>query len=156
MFIQGMSQSWMLIVISILFLIDTTIMFSILGYTILKLWICKKSFSFHDFTYNYCSSVKWDKLGYSLWSVFFSLLALQLCSPYWDTRYWSFRFARKAFFSTIFLIINVHPWMESNLDTHSSLHFFCYGHHNHVLFIGIHDIDALDLQEKLLLPLFSI
>ena len=43
-----------------------------------------------------------------------------------------------------------------NLDTHNNLHSFCYGHYNHVLLIGIHDIDALDLQEKLFFPSFSL
>ena len=44
MFFCGMSQTWLLIIISILFVIGTTIMFSPLGYTMLMLWICKKSF----------------------------------------------------------------------------------------------------------------
>ena len=56
---------------------------------------------------------------------------------------------KKSLFSTIFLIIKVHLWNETNIDTHNNLHSFFYGHYNYVLFIGIHDIDALDLQEKL-------
>ena len=40
------------------FVIGTTIMFSILGYPILKLWICKKSFAFHRFACNEYSAVK--------------------------------------------------------------------------------------------------
>ena len=57
----------------------------------------------------------------------FCYWALQSCSPHWDTRYWAFRFARKAFFSTIFLIINVHPWNETNLDARNNLHSFFIG-----------------------------
>ena len=33
---------------------------------------------------------------------------------------------------------------------------FAIRHYNHVLYIGIHDIDALDLQEKLFFPLFTL
>ena len=78
------------------------------------------------------------------------LWALQSCSPHCETWYWCFRLARKAFHSTIFPIINVHLWNETNLDTHYYLHSFRYGHCDHVLQIGEHDIDALDLQEKIL------
>ena len=39
-----MRQSWILIIISIHFVMGTTIMFSSLGYTILRLWTCNKSF----------------------------------------------------------------------------------------------------------------
>ena len=63
---------------------------------------------------------------------------------------------KKTFFSTIFLIINVHPWNEMNLDTHNNFHSFCYGNYNNFLLIGIHDIDALDLQEKVLSTIFLI
>ena len=42
------------------------------------------------------------------------------------------------------------------MDTRNNLHSFCYRLYNHVLIIGIHDIDALDLQEKLFLPPFSL
>ena len=38
------------------------IMFSSLGYTILVLWFCNKSFSLHHFSSNQSSFVKWDKL----------------------------------------------------------------------------------------------
>ena len=88
-------------------------------------------------------------------SIFF-LLALQSCSPYWDTRYWCSRFATKAFLSTIFLIIKLHSWNDINLDTHNNLHSFCSCHYNHVLHIGINDLDAFDLQEKLFFPPFHL
>ena len=52
------------------------------------------------------------------------VMALQSCSPHWDTQYWCFGFARKAFLSTIFLIIKVHPWNDSNLDSHNNLYSF--------------------------------
>ena len=136
------------------------------------------------------------------------LLALQSCSAHRDTRFSYFGFARKAFLSTIFLVINVHPWNETNLDTqnnihffvigtlimfstlafiiwcfgfarkaflsnaflviqvylwneanlgaHNNLHSFCYWHYNHVCLIEIHDIYALDLQENLFFPPFSL
>ena len=81
---------------------------------------------------------------------------LQLCSPHWDTQYWCFGLAKKAFLFTIFLIINVQPWNGRNLDTYYNLHSFCYWHYNHVLHIGIHDMDALDLQEVLFFPPLSL
>ena len=65
-------------------------------------------------------------------------------------------FVGKAFLSTIILIINVHPRNESNMDIHNNLHSFCYGHYNHVLHIGIHDIDALDSLERLFFPPFHL
>ena len=58
-----------------------------------------------------------------------------------------FGFARKTFLSTIFVITKVSPSSESNLDAHNNLHSFCYGYCNHILHIGICDIDTLDLQE---------
>ena len=84
-------------------LMGATIMFSTLGYTILMLWISKKSFRFHHF-----------------------------------------------------LIIKVYLWNKTNMDTHNILHSFFYLHYNHVLHIGIHDIKALNLQEKLFFPPFSL
>ena len=45
-------KTWIPIIITILFVMGTIIMFFMLGYTILMLWICRKSFSFHHFTYN--------------------------------------------------------------------------------------------------------
>ena len=62
----------------------------------------------------------------------------------------------KAFLCTISYRINVHPRNETNLDTHDNLHSFCYVHYNQVPLIGIHDIDAWDLQEKLFFPPFSL
>ena len=134
----------------------TTNIFSPLGCMILMLCVCKKSFSFCHFPCNYYSSMKWDKLGCSLQSLFFSLWALQSCSPHWDTRSWCFRFARKGFLSTIFIIINVHPWNESNMDARNYLYSFHYGHYNHILPIVMHDINAFGLQEKLFFPPFSL
>ena len=83
------------------------------------------------------------------------LLALQSCFPHWDALYWFFGVGRKAILSTIFLIIKVHPWKKTNSDTHNNPFSFGYGHHNHVLLIGIHNIDALDLEEMLFFPPFS-
>ena len=81
---------------------------------------------------------------------------LKSCSPHWDTRYWCFGFARKAFIFTIFRIIKVHPWNESNLDTSNNLYSFYYRHYNSVLLIKIHYINALDWQEKVFFPSFSL
>ena len=47
-----MMQTWIVVIISILFIMGTTIISSSLGYTILVLWIFKKSFSFHQFSNN--------------------------------------------------------------------------------------------------------
>ena len=43
-----------------------------------------------------------------------------------------------------------------NQDTRNNLHSFCYGHYNHVRLFRMHDIDALDLQEKLFFQSFSL
>ena len=43
-----------------------------------------------------------------------------------------------------------------NLDTHNNLHSFRYGHYNNVLLVGIHNIGASNLQEKLFFPPFSL
>ena len=40
-------------------------------------------------------------------------------------------------------------WAPQSCSPHDKLHSFCYGHYIKVLLIGIHDIDALDLQQKL-------
>ena len=98
-----MKQPWILVVISIFFVVGITIMFPLLGCMILM-----------------------------------------------------FRLARKAFLSAIFLMIKVHLSNKTNLDTDNNLHSFCYGHYNHVLLIGIHNINALDLVEKLFFPPFSL
>ena len=84
------------------------------------------------------------------------LLALQSYSPYWDTWYWCFGFAKKVFLPIIFRIINVNLWNKVNLDTHNNIHSFCSWHYNHVLHIRILDIDASDLQEKLFFPSFYL
>ena len=72
------------------------------------------------------------------------------------TRYWCFSLARKAFLSTIFLIIKVYPSNKINLDSRNNLHSFCYWHSRYVHLIRIHDIDALIWQEKLLFPPFYL
>ena len=69
------------------------------------------------------------------------LLAIRSCSSHWDIRYYCLGFARKAFLSTIYIVNNVHLWNGTNFDTCNNLHSFCYGHNNHVLYIGIQDID---------------
>ena len=98
-----MRQTWIHVIVSILFVMGIIIKFSSLGYMIFVLWICKKSFS-----------------------------------------------------STIFLITKVHPWNETNLGTQKNLYSFCYVHRNHVLLIGMDNIYALKLQEKLFFPSFSL
>ena len=73
---------------------------------------------------------------------FFLWMATTLVFSILGWWYWCFRFARKACLSTIFLIIKVNPWNETNSDTHYNLHTFCYWHYNHALHISIHDMDA--------------
>ena len=51
-FIREMRQTRIHLIIIVLFVMGTTIMFSILGYAILMLYICKKSYYFHHFPYN--------------------------------------------------------------------------------------------------------
>ena len=86
----------------------------------------------------------------------FSFWVIQSSSLHWDTWYWRFDLIRKAFLPTIILIIKVYLWNETNLDARNNLHSFWDGHYNHVLHIGIHDIDAFVWQEKLFIPPFSL
>ena len=103
MFIYKIRQTSRLIVISILFVIGSTIMFYLLGHKILVLWIRKNSFYSHHFPYSQSSCMRYDKPG-----------------------------------------------------THSNLHSFHYGYYSNVLLVCLHDSDALDLQEKLFFPPFSL
>ena len=80
------------------------------------------------------------------------LWVFQSCSSYWDTWYWCFVFERKVFLSIIFLIIKVHSRNETNMATIITFIPFVIGHYNHVHLIGIKDIDAFNLQEKLFFP----
>ena len=147
MFTRELGQTSILEIISIPFVISATIMFSILGYTILMLWICKKSII--SIVFLVITVHPWNESNLdtrnNLHSFCYGHYNHVLCI---STRYWYFGFARKAFLSTIFVIINVHSLNESNLDICNNLYCFCYGHYSHVLPSGIHDIDALDLQEK--------
>ena len=128
MFVGEMSQAWTLVIISTLFLIGTTIIFLPLGYTILMLWICKKTFSLHHFLYNYVHPWNESNLDTAKNLYSFCYSALQSCSPHWHTRYWCFGFARKAFISTIFLEINIHLWNETNTDALIISILFVFGH----------------------------
>ena len=67
-----------------------------------------------------------------------------------------FRFAKDAFLSIIFLVINIHLGNGTNFDARNNLYSYSYGHYNHVLPIEVKDIDALDLQEKLFFPPLSL
>ena len=157
MFIREVRQMGTLLILSILFVICTTNMFSELGYMILMLWIRYKGFfstivlafsvhlwnetnlDAHNIPHSFC----YGHYNHVLSSLGYVIFMLWICK-------------KSFFFSTIFLKINVHPWNEINLDIRNNLHCFCYVHHNHVLLIEIHDIDALDLQVKLLFPPFSL
>ena len=75
------------------------------------------------------------------------LCELQSRSPHRFKLYWCFGFAWKFFLSTIFHIIKVHPWNVIAWIL-VIISFFCYWHYNHVLIIRIHDVNALDLEEK--------
>ena len=104
----------------------TTIIFSVLGYTILMLCICmKKLFSTAFFIIKVHLRKEINLDSHSNLH-FFCDWVLQPRSPYWDTRYWCFVFARITFLSTIFLIIIVHLWNETNLDTYNNLYSFLY------------------------------
>ena len=149
MFIPKMRQTWILIKISILFIIGTTIMFFILDSRYWWFGCARKAFlSTISFIIKVFSSNK-TKLDphNNLYYFLLSILGYTTLM---------FRFARKAFLSTIFLIIKDHPSNETNLDTHNNLHSFSYWHCNHVLHIRIHDIDTLVLQEKLSFAPFSM
>ena len=157
-FIHEMRQTWILIIISIRFVIGTAIVFSTLWYMVLMLWICKKGFSSLHFPYNQSSSVKWwieanfdtrnnlRCFSYGHWN-YVLLIGID------DTELW---ICNRSFPFHIFLIRKIHPCNEINLDTHNNLRYFCYWHYNYVRHIGIHIIDALDLQEKLFFPPFSL
>ena len=143
-----MRQTWIPITIFIPFVIGMAIVFPTLGYTILMLWICKKSF---------------------LSTVFLVINVLSWIRTNFDTHNNLLSFSQHGYNHVLyigihdvdvldlqenlclyhFLIIKVHLWNETNMDTHNNLHSFCSWHYNHVLHIGIHDIDALDFQEKL-------
>ena len=47
--------------------------------------------------------------------------APQSSSPHWDTRCWCFDLAKESFLSIIFLIIKIHSWNETNMDTRNNL-----------------------------------
>ena len=65
-------------------------------------------------------------------------------------------FGRKSFSFHIIRRIKVHSSNKINLDSCNNVHSFCYRHYSHVLHIGILDIDAWDLQEKLFFLPFSL
>ena len=128
--------------------IGTTILFS-LGYIILSLSIWKKNFFSTIFLI--IKIHPWNELNLDTRNNIHSF-----CYGHYNRVYVigihdieAFGFARKAFLSNIFLITKVHPWNERNKSAHNNLHSSCYWHYNHVLHFGIHDIDTLDLQEKL-------
>ena len=135
-----MRQTWILSIISILGVIGTIIMFSTLGYTILMLWIWKKVFPstiFHIINGHPRIKTNFDtcnNLHYFCFGHYIHVLHMV--------------WREKLFSSIIFLIIKVHLLNETKLYAHYNLHSCCYRHYNHVPHIGMHDIDALDLQES--------
>ena len=82
--------------------------------------------------------------------------ALYTHSPQWDTWFQCFVLTRKAIISTIVLKIKIYLLNRINLVSHNNLHFFVIGHYKHIFLIRIPDIDALDWQEKLFIPLVSL
>ena len=99
-----MRWTWILIIISIPFVMGITIMFSTWWYTNLMLWICKKSYSSHHFIIIKVHPWNVSNMDSHNYLHFFCTWALQLYSTNSDTWYWCFGFAWKAFHSTIFLI----------------------------------------------------
>ena len=89
-----MGQAWILLIISILFVVGTAIMIISLGYTILMLQFCKKRTNLDTL-----NNLHFFLIGASI--MFISLRYTILV----------FDLARKAYPSTIFLIIKVHREM---------------------------------------------
>ena len=84
------------------------------------------------------------------------VIGTTVMSPYWDTWYWCFGLARKTFLSTIFLVIMfIHEMRQTWILIIISI-LFVVAHYNHDYLIGIHDIFALDFQEKHFFPPFSL
>ena len=147
-----------------------TIMFAILGYMILMIWLARTGFLPTIFLIIKVQQVLFplfsllSKFIYEIrqtWIlVIISILSIighnnhvYLIGIH-DTE--ALDLQEKAFLSTIFIITKVHPWNDLNLDAHNKIHSFGYWRNNHVLLIGIHDIVALDLREKLFFPPFSL
>ena len=130
------------------------IMFSSFRYMILMLWFGKISFSFHNFHIikvhppNVAILDSWNNLH------FFCDLARQLCSSHWETWYWCFGFAKKVFPCIISLIIKVHTSIRQTWILIIIIILFVITHHNYVLPISIHDINAFVWQEKLFISHF--
>ena len=134
----------------------TTIMFPILGYMIFMLWIYKKKaflstilLKINVHLWNETNLNSHNNLHSFCYGHYNHVLHIEI--PDID----ALDLQGKLFFFLIFLIIKIHPWNKTNLDTHNIFHSFGYGHYNHVLHFGIHYIDAFDLHEKLFFPPFS-
>ena len=125
MFIHEMRQTWILVTISILFVMGTKIMFSSLDTRHCFFGFARKAFLSTIFLI--IKLHPWNKSNLDSHNNLHSFCdwALQSCSPHWDTWNWCFPFARKAFHSTIFHIIKVHSWNVSNLDSRNNLHSLC-------------------------------
>ena len=64
--------------------------------------------------------------------------------------------SQEKLLSTTFPRTKVCPMKELDMDTSNNLHYFFDWPYEHVPSIGIHDIEALDLQEKVFFPPFSL
>ena len=151
-----MRQTWILITIPILFPIGMTIMFSSLWYIILMLSICKKYFISTIFLrikvhpWNETNLDTYDNLNsFSYWHYNH---VLHIWVRYIDALDLKEKFSFRHFPCDQSLPVK---WDKLGYS-HTNLHSFCYWHNNHVLPIRIHDIDALDLREKLFFPPFSL
>ena len=104
-------QTWMHVTISFFSWLSTINIFFSLGEMTLMLWLDEKSFFFLQFWEWILFCQSWQTWMHVIISIFFVVGNTIIFFP-WDTRYWCFGFARKAFLSIIFLIINVHSWNE--------------------------------------------
>ena len=124
MFILKMSQTWILIIVYILFVMGTTIMFTTLGYTILMLSFGRKSFYFHI---SLLMKLICDMRQTQILIIISILIVMGTIIMFPSLGYiilmlW---LGKKGFLSTIFLIIKFSPSNESNMHSHNNLHSFC-------------------------------
>ena len=89
------------------------------------LWICKKSFSFHHFSYNQSLSTNESNLTLIIINILFLLRHYNHILSIGYTILMLLRICKKSFSFHHFLVIKVHMWNVWNLDSHNNLHFFC-------------------------------
>ena len=155
-FIHKMGQIWILMIISILFMIGHCKHVYLIWCIVWCLGFAINAFFFHHIPLNQSSLLKLYNMDshnnlYSLVighskHIFpigihgFDALVSQEKLPF-PPFFLESKFIHQIWQTWILKIISI---------------FFVIGHYNHVLHIRIHDLDALDLQEKLFLPPFFL